>query len=528
MAGVDTSANRPIRFPNTTGLIDYITPQSRVWFLKGTGLDNSYRHTYGHMNQPVNTQFNFFVDNFGSIELTNCIPIREESAIRVPRNANDLYDCDYLIYRNINYNARNYYAFITKVEWVNTEVCKVYFEIDVMQTWYRYLIPKYVFMERCHAEVDVAGDNTIPENVELGPYVAYDTSDIKTGLFDDYWIIVASTVDKSGNAVVGNMYGGIYSGITYLNFSSYSEANAFINTITTQNKSNAIVSIFMYPKSFFLAAGGWMPQVYWSHKFDNNNLNGYIPINQKLFTYPYIYLLCSNYSGGAATYRYEYFGGINTTYNFILYMDITPNPTAMCVPRYYKGQNPNWNEKLTMEGFPQCAWQVDTYKAWLAQNGSQMAVHNLGTAFGALGSLLSGNIGGAISGGFSIAESVAKVNATQTLPPQAYGSSGSSSLLAFAEKDFHFCRMGISYEYAKIIDNYFTMFGYAQKKVMLLKTGLRKSYNYIETKECTFDNNGAPQEALRKICDIFNHGVTIWHGNWLGDYTRDNSPGPAG
>jgi hypothetical protein len=56
-------------------------------------------------------------------------------AIRVPQAYDDLYLCNYVMYKNTSFGSKWFYGFITHKEYVNPDFTKVYFEIDVFQTW---------------------------------------------------------------------------------------------------------------------------------------------------------------------------------------------------------------------------------------------------------------------------------------------------------------------------------------------------------------------------------------------------------
>src|SRR5699024_174506 len=114
-------------------------------------------------------------------------------------------------------------------------------------------------------------------------------------------------------------------------------------------------------------------------------------------------------------------------------------------PNAYNGTKPVAGELeteafdygLTLSGFPQCAWTTDAYQAYLAQMGS---INAFGMEFtgqdlmlggqiaGGVTNLLSGNIGGAVSSVFGIAQSMAKINATKSLPPQAHGQAANGAM----------------------------------------------------------------------------------------------------
>ena len=84
---------------------------------------------------------------------------------------------------------------------------------------------------------------------------------------------------------------------------------------------------------------------------------------------------------------------------------------------------------------------------------------------------------------------------------------------------------------AKIIDDFFTKYGYAVKRVKLPNlsiyggAGVRPHWNYLKLKNCTLSDSFMPAFAEEKICSIFNTGVTVWHNlSEVGNYSLDNSP----
>jgi hypothetical protein len=75
------------------------------------------------------------------------------------------------MFKNANFNAKWLYAFITNIEFISINCCKVSFELYVLQTWqFDYVIhPSFVVRE--HVIDDTIGKNLIPENLETGEYV---------------------------------------------------------------------------------------------------------------------------------------------------------------------------------------------------------------------------------------------------------------------------------------------------------------------------------------------------------------------
>ena len=83
--------------------------------------------------------------------------------------------------------------------------------------------------------------------------------------------------------------------------------------------------------------------------------------------------------------------------------------------------------------------------------------------------------------------------------------------------------MSIKAEYAKIIDKYFSMYGYKVNDLKLPNISGRSNWNYVKTIGCNILGD-IPQEDMEKIKSIFNNGVTFWHNpNTFLDYSQSNN-----
>lgn len=499
--------------------ITQFTPEGWVYVLKGVPFDGSYKNTKWF--DMKGDQHQYFLSR--RVKTFNRVgPVRPGQPLRLPCNMSDIYDCNYIMYQNANYNDKWFYAFITDIRWVSVNACEIDYSLDIIQTWLFDFQFRECFVEREHSSTDIPGDNLVKENLELGDYT-YGTP-IATEQFKEYVYIVAATVDKYGADTTGGVYSGVYSGLEYNVFNTPAEVSSFIDSMVEKNKGDSIVTITMYPKAFAASKGSVSPKGK-ALSIDKNNgystgaLDGYVPRNKKLLTYPYNFLFCTNLAGNSAEFKYEYFR--TDKCNFLIECDMTPNPTVILTPGSYRGVGSNYNEKITMDGFPICAWTTDTYKAWLAQNGSSTAIGTLGTAFSGLASLITGNLGGAVGSAVSIAQTVAQVKATEALPPQAHGAAGNSAMVAYGIKDFYFYPCTIREEYARIIDGYFNMFGYATHKVKRPNFHTRRCWNYVETKQAVVSGS-VPQTAAQDMQDILNGGITFWHDDLIGTYDRAN------
>lgn len=492
------------------------TPTTNVRLLSNVPLDNTYKNTITFGSTSSQSSYFLGKTKFSFSDFTYQ---RISSSIRVPVNAEQCFDCNYIMYQNTNYANKWFYGFVTEVKYINPETTEIFFVNDVMQTWYFDVNYKPSFVEREHTNDDTIGLNTIPENVELGEYASINQTG--SGHMGSNKIVIASTVDKEGTYIAGGYYSGIYSGVGYNVFDNPTDANTFISDLTTANKSDSIVAVFMCPNDFITAKGEQAKFYEFTKPKQTSFLNSFVPKNNKLLTYPYNFMLVTNFSGGSAVFPYEYFSG--TTCDFTMVGAFSCNPQFNLYPRNYKNLPVNFNEKLGLDGIPQCTYNVDSFKSWLASNGVSAGIGIVGGAIAVGAGIATGGIGLIALGGVaSVATSLAKVNATATLPPQAKGSQSNSANFSMGILDYGFIPLQIRTEYAKIIDEYFNVFGYKTNRVKIPNRTGRASWNYVKTIDIEITGS-IPTDDMSKIKSIHNSGVTYWHGDYVGDYTRANN-----
>lgn len=504
----------------------YVAPNTNVRILKNVPLDNTYRNTIYFSN--VSAQ----VDYFSGKTKHNLTQLSYQAPwgkpLRVEVNAENLYDCNYIMFQNTSFGNKWFYAFIIQVNYINNETSEITFEIDVMQTWFFDYTINPSFVEREHVVNDAIGSNLVPEDLEVGDYI-YDTA-FPSGHINDFSIVVAATVNKDlePGPPLGS-YGGIYSGCWLHVFETPNAASVFIQQLTNDNKADAIVSIFMMPSDFTTDMNS--PAKHYVIEFDKQTgtIDGYTPKNNKLFTYPYCFLYATNLMGNSAHYKYEYFNQYNCRFDFA--MDMSPNPTGLITPLGYKNVGANYNESISINGFPQCAFSIDTYKAWLAQNGSSMAVDMLGSAMVAGVGALSGNPIGLVAGAgalANVASTLARISAIEAQPPQSRGSQSSATQVALSIKDMWFYNYHIRAEFAKIIDDFFNVYGYAVHRVKVPERTSRPYWNYVKTKNVSITGS-LPADDMASVRNIYDKGITFWkQGYNVGNYNLDNRVGGGG
>ena len=537
----------------------YIAPSSTIAVYRDIPLDPTYDHTLFFAGREAQTTYfsSRVAYLFTSQMYTRC----GRKKLRIECPADNLYNCNYLSFVNkksdgSGTNGKSFYCFITSVEYINNRVTEIEFEIDVMQTWLckskddLYLVGSWdyelemCFVEREHSTTDNIGDNLVPESLDTGDYV-HDNVD-GTGYLGAKKIIVAATFDTTYTDTSGSYYGGLYSGLTYNVFDgSVSGAQAAANFIANAGaKSQGIVSIFYAPANFVTN----MLQPAASYAFTKPKKNtssdifgGYYPKNKKLYTYPYNFLYVTNFQGSNKVYQYEYFSGANC--DFRISGDFTSNPMVILAPEHYKGESTtNYNEMLTISGWPQCAYNTDIYKAWLAQTAASLpftalqtagqgiasvyAANTMAAALGTAGAMASAEITIpvlAITAAVKVAGILAQGAEKRAMGNQPHGMQSGTTLAACGLLDFGFYHMRIRREFAEIIDNYFSMYGYATHRVKIPNIHVRTEWTYTKTVGCKL-KGAIPAEAASKICEIFDRGITFWaNGDHMGDYSLSNN-----
>ena len=517
-------------------------PITKVYLLD-VPLENDYKNTLYFANASAQQSY-FQSKVIGSYSYNDFTYQRKDNIIRIPEIYDNICHCNYVMYQNTNYSNKWFYAFVTDLEYINDGRTDIHIETDVIQTWLFDYNVKASFIEREHVSSDTIGEHTIPENFEKGEYISggKQTTDISGA-----HLVISATYDCFNDKDAGSFINGIYHGTDYfLIGTAMAEAGIsyFLDTYAKAGKVDSITGMFMVPDeltNFDNITWDYMSQAgglsYYPYKKltseilglttaktmttksiykPYSTINGYTPRNNKLFTYPYIYLLASNNSGANAVYQYELFSTQNC--EFTVKGAITPGTSVKMIPSNYKGVAENNEEGLTGGKYPVCSYNTDVYTNWLTQNSVNIGV-SLATAgleiAGGVGMMASGagaiaGAGAVASGALSIANSVGQIYQHSLVPPQVQGNLNCGDVTyAAGNTDFTFYQMHIKYEYAQIIDKYFDMFGYKVNMVKVPNSNHRSRYWYTKTINVNIDGD-IPQRDMQKIKESYNNGITFW------------------
>ena len=174
----------------------------------------------------------------------------------------------------------------------------------------------------------------------------------------------------------------------------------------------------------------------------------------------------------------------------------------------------------------------DVYTNWLTQNGVNIGLNVVSSGLqvaSGIGMMATG--GGALAGAgnvasgiLSIANTLGSIYQHSLIPVSVSGNVNCGDVnFTLGLTNLEFKRMSIKEEYARIIDNYFSMFGYKVNRVKVPNITGRSNWNYVKTIDCNFDGD-IPQTDLNIIKEMFNNGVTLWHNpSTMYDYSQSNN-----
>lgn len=542
-----------------------IIPDSDIILLKcPLELDNKNQITFS----TAEAQFNYF-NSLPKIELDSASYVRKDDTIRVPELLEDILSYNYLMYRNHNYSNKWIYAFITDSEYLNDNCTAISFETDVFQTWQFDLQYKPSFVIREHTNNDTIGLNTIDEGLNIGEVV--EETEVSDSSLNQYLYVGMYSDWLPSGTTTGT--GDEYNGITVYNkgivghklilfkmiqtsetVPSLADLSLFISLTNSDGHISLLHDMFIIPAALITEStleyhtfsrtfnlqtfecNYWtIPMSLSPASFSINvpkvtSFSGITGIrNNKCYCYPYNYILATNNNGNHNIYKYELFSNsTNATFNIQLALQIGISGRA--VPTNYKGMDYDDDEAIPLGKYPTCGWTADSYVNWLTQQSVNMPFKIASTIMGlGTGSVnnkpatTANTASNIVSTANQIGNIIGDFYSAQLLPNIEGGGNTGDVLYSSERNNIYFKCMRAKLEYLRIIDDYFTMFGYKTNLLKVPNITGRSNWNYVETQNINIIAD-IPQNDLNLIKEMFNNGITLWHTtDYFLDYSRTNS-----
>lgn len=556
-----------------------IEPTSTIKIYKNVRLDNTYENTLYFNN--ITEQNTFFHSTLadpsylgGQLKYTFAFQSYQrvnKGRLRIERKADDLYDCNYMAFMNATYGQKWFYAFITSVNYINDVTTEITYEIDVMQTYAFDYTLTASWVEREHSSSDNIGDNLLGENVETGELL----TDYQRIYTDDYSTqSIGALLNKISDtqSPLAKTWANLSNAIGLVKVCDVGQDQTFNNWLANYRATPEwVTKIFQYPSRFNNESGAIASERY-SHSITiprPTDLNGYIPRNKKLFTYPYTCLVATNLSGEEQVYKWEYFDsslvGNNAKFNVL--GCIYPEPYIFSFPQGYDGKITDYTRGISLKDFPEVVWTTDEFNTWLFRNSVTASVSVIGEAqnranaeattsitdysrgnkrfqdidttgmniMTSTGKFVYGeNYSGAKNWG-NLSSVVQSAFNNSSYKDKIFGGnsvlgtlSGNTMLTSFNNKCFKYYVQSLRPQFARIIDEYFDKYGYKTMRYKVPNRNVRKHWTYTQTIGCNLFG-GCSTTAIEKIKSIYNNGITFWkNATEIGAYSNtlasDNTP----
>lgn len=543
------------------------SPISELRLYSGVPWDDTYEHVrLYNSRQDLLTNLETWRVQTSEEVSSQMTPIRVgEQVVKVPYTEMSMLNINYLAFRNNISGATNnewVFCFVTGVEWRSEKTTRIYFKQDIFQNNIYDAVFKTCFIERSHIpkSQDVRFGNLQEESIESGDnYIA--DHHFESLAPDNICMYV--TQETQSEAVQGAIVNNVYRAAKLIHSTNANTINATIDEMTGAGLSNAILNVFMAPDICLNAeTDPGKNEIQVNIDIDSFDLfEGYTPKNNKLYSFPYIYLAVDNNMGQCNTYKFEYFTESETvpTPRFSLIGCLCTAPAVFVLPWQYNGASLNFQEAMCVSGFPECAFQSDTYRAWFAQNQNTLIAStnaitdtykvaeegifrqgflNIGNSIGKMfGGDLTG-LGDATKGLGDMQQQLNMLDVStinqlnmlmaqrkdkRILPPTVHGKVMNQNInAAYNNTGVSFYTYSVRGQFARRIDEYWTVYGYPIREIMTPNFNSRSSWNYIKTVGCNIQGKiELSQRSLLKA--IFDRGVTIWHTDDVGNYNLANN-----
>lgn len=581
-----------------------IEPSTYVRLIKNCPLDKNYEHTFYFNN--VDEQASHFMGMPGVSFSNQSYQRYSKGVLTVQGSMAQLYNCNYMMFKNESFENKWFYAFVKRVEYVNNITCRVYYEIDVMQSWFfDYELGECIIL-REHTPTDNPGENVVAEHFNIGEY-EYEWQNANTpmlykvntnsgetvGTFtmEDMSVVImydpgllnldeifGEALNFDRYMLGEDFYGGVLQGARFLAIPFDVLSGDVLNTFVGvwHEITDGVIACFCMPRIFLPnSTNGDTKNYYRELDFSinrNTTFGSHTPKNKKLLTYPYTSAYLTANRGNALEFAFEMFNSKNGVATFGAVGSFGATPSAMAFPTNYKGCERYLDGAVSIPSYPICTWTSNDIVEWINNNlfasisatiatasgmpelsnmfrasttppptqlstnvanaiGPNVAGNraNNGNFIGAIGEFFNDNSDTTVKGFFEsvFGERGPSFARGFGITDAVHGVHGGRSIYALVKR--------IREQDAKIIDAYFTRYGYASNRLGIPNRIARPYWAYVRTKGCKISGHirggicyGVPADDCDKITTIYDRGITFWNKNCeIGEYDKyDNSPIP--
>ena len=480
---------------------------------------------------------------------------RLDGSIDVEGNPEEYYGYNYVMFQNVNFGSKWFYAFVTNVTYKNASTVNLKLELDYVQTYMFDYDFKPCFVEREHVNSDGIGEHIKDEGIDPGElkctYSAIDNDNM------DCYMVVASAVEplKDGTYVNngGDQYMGVTSGTSLSVFLTIDQFKSFMQALSDNGQQDAVSQVYMCPRAaipnIVAKTNGWgywvdasspTPSVEKNYNLGFTTLDGYTPKNNKMYCFPFEYAEVTNFTGASQQLRLEFFENPGTV-SLQRTGGCDANSRLAYIPTNYNGVNRFVEGAVYLDKYPTCNWvyqafanmlgasEVNTPWGFSYNSMSQAPYVNsfIDSTQNIIGSALSldipGMLNSAVNGAQDLTNTFANFSKASRTPNTSRGGTNSTTALV----NYGTYTMGIRKytcraEIARQIDDFLSVYGYNVSIVKTPNITGRRSWNYVKTVSANMGGN-VPANYLRAFNQLLDSGTTFWHVDNVGNYSLDNA-----
>lgn len=186
------------------------TSGSNIRIMKGITWNRDYAHTRYFDTKEQQTSYMLTREVVEQMDEANIVRIEGRHYIQVKGQIDKYWNANYLMFQNTEFNSKWFYAFITKIEYIQKNLTRIYFDIDIFQTWHFDVTWKPSFVIREHRPLwNSDGSpviNTVDEGLDYGSIM--ETVSIENYVpFDDvfFLVIVSKNVMHEDSTIKGKI-----------------------------------------------------------------------------------------------------------------------------------------------------------------------------------------------------------------------------------------------------------------------------------------------------------------------------------
>lgn len=514
------------------------TPNTNLRLLS-TPLESDYSNTLYFAN--VTAQTVYFTGK--TVKVINDFNyIKKDNSIAINEHIDSLYNCNYVMYQNSNFTNKWFYAFIVRMEWLSNNSTRIYLATDVIQTWFFDITYYQSYIDRCHSDTDIVGDNIVPEDFTGAGRGGYDQAGSQD--LTPNWVTVFATTQPDGTPLPPTDLSGIVSGTGAAWRHQYDNATltSLLNQYVKNGTATAVAKIQQWPAGNHSAT--------FSFAKHPSTINGYSPKNKKLLSGAFISCYMAMF-GQELEFNPEYITGNSVSAQIVV--DDTSGSVGCTITNYGNSNIANFSLVAVI---PESSWAYNQYKNNYNLHSGSNAIYqermryqrNLNAANAnvdavqGIASTIAGVVDtinpvtwalgkgrqavsnavegaqqtynqGAIAGWYEkgvdeISQDLAAITESYNAP--ATGSVTTSNIYITGKKT------ALSYGYKvpprdiiKRCDDYLTVYGYKQSTYKVPNLHARLNWTYIRTLGLRASGN-FPDEDMDLIKRIFDKGIFFW------------------